>query len=174
MLRAITALARAEHHYRVGEWDKSVEVIEESMAVLDEGWESRTAPMVLAVGSFVHAGRGDWDAARGSLSQAETLMAGPGHFTARMWVAIGRARLAIAVNDPVAVVEACRRWRRCSRERCCARAINRGMRIFPRRWWRRAARRSGEDPPTGPRGSRWRPCASGNASRSGAVGGRAR
>ncbi|WP_308465756.1 AAA family ATPase [Rathayibacter soli] len=105
MVRAITALARAEHHYRVGEWDASLEVIEASMAALDEGWESRTAPMVLTVGSFVQAGRGEWDAARDSLSQAESMMSGPGHFTARMWVAIGRARLAVAANDAVVVVE---------------------------------------------------------------------
>ncbi|MEO6827448.1 MAG: AAA family ATPase [Microbacteriaceae bacterium] len=106
LVRAITALARAEYHYRVGEWDASVEVIEAAMAVLDEGWESRTAPMILAVGSFVYAGRGQWDAARASLDQAEALMMGPGHFTGRMWVAIGRSRLAVAANDPAAVVNA--------------------------------------------------------------------
>ena len=52
ILRSTVRLARAELDYRQGRWDEVLAITESELGLIDEGWESRTAPMTLAVGAY--------------------------------------------------------------------------------------------------------------------------
>lgn len=104
VLRATARLAQAELDYRQGRWDDVLETTESELRLIDEGWETRTAPMTLAVGGYVCARRGRLEQAEHFISRAEMLLADEANVPARMMVSVARGRVAMAAGDPNAVI----------------------------------------------------------------------
>lgn len=106
VLRSTARLARAELDYRQGRWDEVLATTESELGLIDEGWESRTAPMTLAVGAYVGAGRGEVARAQAFIDRAEGLLDAGANVPSRTMLAVARARLAWAGEDAAAVVDA--------------------------------------------------------------------
>lgn len=103
--RMSARVSLADVLYRRGDWDDSLEVTEEDIAVIDDGWETLGAPLTLAVSAFVLSARGDWDEAARRIDRAEAGL-GAANFTGRLWVAVARGRLAAARGEASGVVDA--------------------------------------------------------------------
>lgn len=108
VLRATVRLAVAELGYRQGRWDDVLATTDSELAQIDEGWESRTAPMTLSVGAYVCAARGHDRRAAAFIARAESLLEAGANLPARTMVAIAKGRLATAQGrwgDVVAALE---------------------------------------------------------------------
>lgn len=104
-----TASARyalADALYRQGAWDASLQFSEVGIADLGDSGSRLAAPMVLAVGSFIPSARGQWEQAEERLNRADEAIAQTSNEAARLWAAVGRARLGLARNAHDEVVAA--------------------------------------------------------------------
>lgn len=100
VLRSTARLATAELDFRQGAWDQVLETTDSELALVDEGWESRTAPMTLSVGAYVCAARGDQTRAAEFITRAEALLESEANLPARTMVSIARGRLATTLGRP--------------------------------------------------------------------------
>jgi len=103
--RAITRLVLADSAFRLGEWDRALEICRAAAPFGVHGWELRTTPMILSVTAFIHAARGDGIALADAISEIDAIVKDVDFATAQLWDSIARAHDAAARNDPAGVVE---------------------------------------------------------------------
>lgn len=103
--RSTARLGQAELDYRRGDWDAVMATMDTELALIDEGWESLTAAMTLAVGGYVCAGRGETARGEQLLERAETWLSPEANLPGRVMVAVARARMAASAGRPAQVVE---------------------------------------------------------------------
>lgn len=106
VLRSTARLAVAEVDFRRGSWDDVLATTDSELALVDEGWESRTAPMTLSVGAYVCAARGQEARALEFVARAEALLESEANLPARIMVAVARGRIATALGRLDQVIEA--------------------------------------------------------------------
>lgn len=104
VLRTTTRLAQAELDYRTGRWDAVLATTDSDLALVDEGWDTRVAPMTLAVGAYVCAARGEYERAEAFIVRAESLIEGISNLPSWLMTRLARARMALAMGDPDRVV----------------------------------------------------------------------
>lgn len=97
--RSTVRLVRAVIGHRTGAWDEVVAMTESELGHIDDGWESRTASMTLAVGASVLGVRGETVRARNLIDRAESLLTDDGDLPSRIMLALARARTAAAGRD---------------------------------------------------------------------------
>lgn len=108
VLRSTARLCQAELDYRRGRWDEVAEVIGHELALIDEGWDSHTAPMVLSVGAYACAGRSEVEMAGQLIGRAAVALEPHANLPARVMVALAQAHLAAAQGSAGEVIEALR------------------------------------------------------------------
>ncbi|NLE98866.1 MAG: hypothetical protein GX596_12900, partial [Propionibacterium sp.] len=104
VLRSTLRLVRAVLGFRTGAWDDVIDMMESELSLIDEGWESRTAPMTLTIGASVLAARGETVRARNLIDRAEALVEPEVNMPARIMIKLAKARTALATADHPAVV----------------------------------------------------------------------
>jgi DNA-binding CsgD family transcriptional regulator len=93
----------ADAYYRIGEWDRALELAEHLAATLDDADRHLSSPMAHAVAAFVLAGRGRTTEAERHLERGHRALTASDNPSAALWVVVAKARVAAARGDDAEV-----------------------------------------------------------------------